>query len=32
MTMTMTMTQDFIGVDIAKGWIDVFHRASSTYE
>lgn len=28
----MTLPQDYIGVDIAKGWIDVFHLRSSQYE
>lgn len=28
----MTLPQDFIGVDIAKIWIDVFHLSSSKHE
>ena len=28
----MTLPQDVIGVDIAKGWIDVFHASSSRHE
>jgi len=28
----MTLTQNCIGVDIAKGWIDVFHASSSKHE
>ena len=28
----MTLPQDFIGVDIAKGWIDVFTLSSSRHE
>ena len=28
----MTLPQDVIGVDIAKGWIDVFHASSSKHE
>lgn len=28
----MTLPQDFIGVDIAKDWIDIFHLSSSRHE
>lgn len=28
----MTLPQDYIGVDIAKGWIDVFHLSSLRHE
>jgi len=28
----MTLPQDIIGVDIAKGWIDVFHLSSSRHD
>ena len=28
----MTLPQDYIGVDIAKGWIDVFYASSSKHE
>ena len=28
----MTLPQDFIGVDIAKGWIDVFYLSTSKHE
>lgn len=28
----MTLPQDFIGVDIAKGWFDVFHLTTSKHE
>jgi transposase len=28
----MTLPQDVIGVDIAKGWIDVFHLSSSRHD
>lgn len=28
----MTLPQDFVGVDIAKGWIDVFYLSSSRHE
>jgi len=28
----MTLTQNYIGVDIAKGWIDVFYASSSKHE
>jgi transposase len=28
----MTLPQDVIGVDIAKGWIDVFYRATARHE
>ena len=28
----MTLPQDFIGVDIAKGWIDVFYLSTLKYE
>lgn len=28
----MTLPQDFIGVDIAKGWIDVFYLSASRHE
>jgi transposase len=28
----MTLPQNIIGVDIAKGWIDVFHASSSKHE
>lgn len=28
----MTLPQDYIGVDIAKNWIDIFHLASARHE
>lgn len=28
----MTLPQDFIGVDIAKGWIDAFHLSTGRHE
>ena len=28
----MTLTQNYVGVDIAKGWIDVFYASSSKHE
>jgi transposase len=28
----MTLPQDFIGVDVAKGWIDVFHLSTARHE
>ena len=28
----MTLPQDFLGVDIAKGWIDVYHLSTARYE
>ena len=28
----MTLTQNYIGVDIAKGWIDAFDASSSKHE
>lgn len=28
----MTLPQDFVGVDVAKDWIDVFHLGSSKHE
>ena len=28
----MTLTQNYVGVDIAKGWIDVFHASWSKHE
>ena len=28
----MTLTQNVIGVDVSKGWLDVFHASSNKHE